>query len=348
MNNQNKSNLPYKIPNNSSNPQLPQNQIFINAPYLVQTMNMPYVLPNQNQMIMNNQYRNIMMTQMQMQMMNQQNMMRMMGSQQQIRPPQMQMMPMMQNSMPNRFANPYNLSNTSRMPPSGSLLNQPYTNKQVNHPYFNNGSFNNANNFQSTHQHLPQYNFEKRVETTPEEKEEIRKWIEARKRNFPTTMRIEEKIRLDKRKEEKGMLSKLELKLREKIRFISNFDNNSKFGRNNRDRNNRFKRGRRGRQKHHSKRNNEIKNNEAPEEGEILEEKEFDLKNEENSNKDNLERRAENKKNKNKEQNRKIIKRIGFRYRRNNIIENLMKYDKYKEMNVILQCFRYFVNEKLI
>ena len=63
--------------------------------------------------------------------------------------------------------------------------------------------------------------------------EEVQKWIEARRKNFPTRANIERKKREEELKREKGVyvpqtkrenLSLLEVKLRKKIRFIGSSD----------------------------------------------------------------------------------------------------------------------------
>ena len=40
--------------------------------------------------------------------------------------------------------------------------------------------------------------------------------------------------------------------------------------------------------------------------------------------------------------------RNGFRYKKSLLYENLIKPEKIKELNIILQSFRYFINEGLI
>lgn len=65
------------------------------------------------------------------------------------------------------------------------------------------------------------------IERNPEldTPDEIEKWLEQRRKNFPTKTRIEAKKNLEIMKEEKGALrkselSKLEIKLRQKIKYI--------------------------------------------------------------------------------------------------------------------------------
>ena len=75
----------------------------------------------------------------------------------------------------------------------------------------------------------------KKEEKPPMSKEnidEIQKWIEERKRNYPTNKNIQRKLEEKKLKEETGelfepSLSKLELKLRKKIKVLSNIENRS-------------------------------------------------------------------------------------------------------------------------
>jgi len=254
--------------------------------------------------------------------------------------------------------------------------------------------------------------------------DETEKWIQARKRNFPTSKRVEEVKINGKIKEEKGILSKLEIKLREKIKILSKIDKKG-YNRvdNNRNRNNRgnnynnFKnnseninnnknrRRRRTRNKHRNNNNFDNKNtkelnlfdnnnlsnsdnigNIVPpdddiEDGEIKEENHkitknilnetnYDKLNTNNNNKNNFFRYNNNinnnldsNKNKNENLNKEereknefsIMKNNNifdklrhFRYRKNYLYDDMIKQEKIKELNIILQAFRYFVNENLV
>ena len=159
--------------------------------------------------------------------------------------------------------------------------------------------------------------------------EEVQKWINSRKRNFPTKNKIEEKTTIGKIKEDAGMLSKLELKLREKIKIISKFDKGGNFKQN------KVRRNKRPRRKKQRK-------NEEPEDGEILDTPAEDAEKGERPEKPEKPLRTEKKEKPQQKQRRY------FRYRRSRLYEEMIKPDKYKELNIILQSFRYFINEKLI
>jgi hypothetical protein len=158
--------------------------------------------------------------------------------------------------------------------------------------------------------------------------EETQKWINSRKRNFPTKIKIDEKQTIGKIKEDAGMLSKLEQKLREKIKIISKFDKRGNYKQNK-------VRKQRPRRKRPNRKNDE------PEDGEILE----TPSEEPNNIQSEKPRKPENKEKKEKpnQKHRKY-----FRYRRSRLYEEMIKSDKFKELNIILQAFRYFVNESLI
>jgi hypothetical protein len=201
------------------------------------------------------------------------------------------------------------------------------------------------------------------AEITKEDQEEIKKWVEARKRNFPSNNRINEKNEIGKKKEELGMISELEKKLREKIKIMRTLD---KGGYHMKDRGKYKNRSNRRKKK----RRNFNKSNEAPEEGEIVEVKsaqcdfqdsikigdteknKFDFHISESD--EMFLQKRKRCENPNKEENksdqiiRKNNNRVGFRYKKSFIYENLIRSDKIREMNIILQAFRYFVKENLV
>lgn len=229
----------------------------------------------------------------------------------------------------NYFASPYTLNNTNNYPhanTSNSTINKPYSYP----PYKSN-----SNNINSTN------SFNKPVnKISKEEEDDISKWILSRKRNFPTKEKIQEKETIGKIKKNAGMISKLELKLREKIKIMTP---------SNGFRKKQTKRFRRSKKRSRKQKNsNNFHNNEhnnIEEDGEIIETKEFldsNRNNEKNIKHENISINKDDSINNN---NRRIA---GFKYRSNKLYEELIKPDKYKEMNVILQCFRYFVNEKLV
>jgi hypothetical protein len=255
----------------------------------------------------------------------------------------------------NYFSSPYTMGNNNR-------VNENFQRNQSK-PYYNNlntnNNFNNTFNNSYTHTKVgkPLNNSQGGISSTPELDEELRKWIESRKRNFPTKDRVDEKNTISKAKVDSGMLSKLELKLRQKVKILTqiNGKRGRKFNNNNNDRRN----NNRGRRRHNDKRGNQqpmgnsnITEGEA-EEGEIVEVKEvLTCKQDSEQNKENENRNENFQFNKAKEQkkdkNGNNKQRKFFRYRKNKLYEELIKPDKFKELNVILQAFRYFVNENLV
>jgi hypothetical protein len=208
----------------------------------------------------------------------------------------------------NYFSSPYTMNNRH---PGQMQHNQVY-----NIPRANNVVYKSTNN--------------------PELDEEIRKWIDSRKRNFPTDNKVTEKNTIEKVKEDSGMLSKLEIKLRQKVKILSQID--KKSNRNNR--NNRPKRQHRPKRKHNGGRQG-LSAPEEAEDGEIVELKEENKIEKKAENVDGTEVRPKKEKNTQKQ-------RRYFRYRKNKLYEELIRPDKIKEMNIILQAFRYFVNENLV
>ena len=214
---------------------------------------------------------------------------------------------------------------------------------------------------------------------TKEELEEINKWILSRKRNFPTKDNINQKELLGKKREEAGMISKLELKLRKKVTILKKLDSrgksfNNKTGFNQKTSHTKFNNNNRYPKKqtkiNQIKKPQNKKNEEPPEEGEILEEgqieeekkiinikedadnqKENEKKNQnkEEDNKSNIEENNKTQKYSTKNRNMKKSKEnFPFRYKHNFLYENMIKKDLIKEQNIILQAFRYFINEGLI
>ena len=143
-------------------------------------------------------------------------------------------------------------------------------------------------------------------------------------------------------------MSQLEKKLREKIKVIKSLDKGGYFKKNNRGRNNNNDRRRRRNKKRHYKQVDE-----QPEEGEIVEEKIEVIIDNASLVKDDVEKekRIEHKQynqNGNNKKKDKVRFRAGFRYRKSLVYDNLIKQEKIKEMNILLQAFRFFVNEKLV
>ena len=221
---------------------------------------------------------------------------------------------------------------------------------------------------------------------TKAEKIEIDKWFEARKKLYPTKKNIELKQKLGEIKVEKGLVSNLELKLRKKVNILkklnstkrktirnnfnkefpnfqkrkkeilelNNKDNNNTNDNKEEDKNNKTN------ENQNIQIDNNIKQENILEEGEILDE----IKPSENgieNNKENKqnfigkkrERRMNNInkkfiKNKkfNKENKNEIGFKKGFKYKKNNLYDELIKKDKIKEQNILLQAIRYLINIK--
>jgi hypothetical protein len=165
---------------------------------------------------------------------------------------------------------------------------------------------------------------------------EIEKWVLSRKRNFPSERNIIEKQEKGKIKESAGVLSKLELTLRDRLKIMNQIDK-KKFVRRRT-----FKRRR-------SKRPKKDKNTD-PELGEIVQEGNEKIQENNKVFQSNSSGNAGlNTENSNQNhQHRQNISNNGFKYRKNRLYENMIKNEKIKEMNVVLQCFRYFVNEGIV
>ena len=250
-------------------------------------------------------------------------------------------------------------------------FNQPYT--------LNNVSKNNQKKQKSPQKEVENYNddyeedsFKEEKKTkvikhyTKEELEEIEKWINARKRNFPSKNTVEQKDMLGKKREEAGMISKLELKLRKKVSILKKIDsrggyNNNGYRKNNSNQFNKLQKNQhRNNNNNKQKKNVTQKANEPLEEGEIPLEEETkkdininekkeetliekeEKKEEETNNKNN----RKEQKNRNKE--RKAKENFPFRYKHNFLYDNMIKKELIIEENIILQAFRYFINEGLI
>lgn len=195
----------------------------------------------------------------------------------------------------------------------------------------------------------------KNISLNPEEASELVKWVDSRKRNFPSFRKVEEKQTVSKIKEDAGILSKLELKLRDKLHIMSKINKKGYVKKNRRRHRN--KRTKRRRDVNEPIEEGEIKEIQDEEEviknenGEIIiHEKHTERNNNNNQNRNNNGRhnKQNNNKDKDKDNDTKNQNRRYFRYRKNKIYDELIKTDKIKEMNIILQAFRYFVNENLV
>jgi hypothetical protein len=248
----------------------------------------------------------------------------------------------------NMYNNPYQMTNqtvNNNLYLQNNIMNpaqqQPYSEymKYINYynpliiqnyyAMFNQMNYNNPNNqfgnyFSSPYTMNQQPNNYKKTQANPELDEELRKWIDSRKRNFPTKCKVDEKGNLERIREDSGILSKLEIKLREKVKILSQINKKGNRNRNNNNNDNRRK---------HKQRKRRI---EETEDGEIVEQNNEAL--------GEIEKVPDQpKKSKAVQKQRKY-----FRYRKNKLYEEMIKSDKIKEMNIILQAFRYFVNENLV
>jgi hypothetical protein len=222
---------------------------------------------------------------------------------------------------------------------------------------------------------------------TKAEKIEMSKWVEARKKLYPTRKNIELKNKLGELKVEKGLMSNLELKLRKKVnilkklssskkslkgrKHISNFNQNkfkSKINKEN-EKNSSCTPEQKGEINKEEKENiledgeinEENINNEKK--GKLIYEKEEKINKDSNCINENenkiigKKRRIDNKKKnkikkviqtkKNGEQEKKdIIFKKGFKYKVNHLYDELIKKDKIREQNIILQAIRYLINIK--
>ncbi len=220
-------------------------------------------------------------------------------------------------------------------------------------------NFNKSNNKNITKSNIP------KRKLTKEEKVEIEKWVLARKKNFPTKSNIEEKEKNGKRKEDIGMISKLELKLRKKVNLLKRIDGKKKV-RNNKNKNCKHNIIKTNNFNFKNDENVSINNNNIIEktieleEGEIENECENEnkiqqnkmnnnsIKNLDKIENDKIDSLIQNKRERKKRNNNKSKMRFPFSYKHNFLFDNMIKKEIIQEQNIILQAFRYFINEKLV
>ena len=209
---------------------------------------------------------------------------------------------------------------------------------------------------------------------TKAEKIEIDKWFEARKKLYPTQKNIELKKKMGEIKVEKGLMSELELKLRKKVNILKKLNSHKKiitinnFGFNKNSNNLKEKK---NQNKDFIQNNNDnlkekenenkILDNNNEKKINILENGEIDGGEKKNEGNKNLMGRKRDRKNNNIK--KKLGKKInnnknnkgnkiengfkkGFRYKENNLYDELIKKEKIKEQNIILQAIRYLINLK--
>ena len=299
----------------------------------------------------------------------------------------------MPNLMNFGFNQPYSFDNVKKKEPKKETSD---FNKKKFHNNNNNNNFNFSshklsknNNFNNYEDSDSDENNEKKFmrKISKSERIEIDKWVEARKKLYPTKKNIEIKNKIGEIKVEKGLMSNLELKLRKKVnilkklssskkslkgrKHISNFNQNkfkSKINKEN-EKNSSCTPEQKGEINKEEKENiledgeinEENINNEKK--GKLIYEKEEKINKDSNCINENenkiigKKRRIDNKKKnkikkviqtkKNGEQEKKdIIFKKGFKYKVNHLYDELIKKDKIREQNIILQAIRYLINIK--
>lgn len=272
----------------------------------------------------------------------------------------------------NLFSNSHHqFSQFNQFTQFSQYFNYPYTYKNINinintqnqsQSSVNTNTTNTTNSYTTNKKTFPDTN------TISEHSSERDKWLAARKRNYPKLENIEKNEKINKEKVSKGLLSKLELKLREKIVILNRIESRQQI----KIEKNEFKRlndivenkkgslsekgiynhqGNKEKSVLNKKRKKENKNENEIEEGEIeYEEKQVEECDERKENKENeIEYRKNkeiNKKNKKNEKNER--KAISFKYRPNNILKNLFKNEEDKEYKIILQAFWFFEEKGLL
>jgi len=153
------------------------------------------------------------------------------------------------------------------------------------------------------------------LNTKNDSKDEVTRWVKARIRNFPTKKNIEMKAHNKECSESMGIashddLSLLELKLRKKLKMITNTRKKKRF-------------------------DNPESNLEAPR-------KERTAPSKPNVKEDNKANTKEDIKEK-----EKAASLNHFKYIKNDLLEHLIKSEEIHECNILLQCFRHFIKEGL-
>ena len=169
-----------------------------------------------------------------------------------------------------------------------------------------------------------------------EEEKEANLWLLNRKRNYPTRERVREKEETGEKKVHKGLLSKLELKLMKKVNILKKIENKRNKNKGKERQKTRLKT---------EAANDSATKNKAEEEIEEGEIKENAGKNAFSNNKSGIEI---NRRDKKKKRNDERLNKYKFRYIQNNLYNNLIKNEVIQEENIILQAFRYFIEEKMI
>ena len=276
---------------------------------------------------------------------------------------------LMPNIIKYGFNQPYSFENTKKeskiIHPSEFKSKLYYTNKNnipKNNSYINEEEDSNERKFMR--------------KMTKAEKIEIDKWFEARKKLYPTKKNIELKKKIGEIKVEKGLVSELELKLRKKVNILkklnssrrikmqNNFKNFMNFKQRKKElldskKNSKDKDVEYNNLSHSENALDNTKNENIIEEGEIVE----DIKSNNNENNNEIQENKQNfigkkrerkinnikkklgnrKKEKNNENKKENGFKKGFKYKINNLYDELIKKDKIKEQNILLQAIRYLI-----
>ena len=281
---------------------------------------------------------------------------------------------LMPNIIKYGFNQPYSFENTKKEP---KIIHPSNFKSKL---YFKNKTNDNLNDINNNEDSIERKFMRK---MTKAEKIEIDKWFEARKKLYPTKKNIELKKKLGEIKVEKGLVSELELKLRKKVNILKKLNSSRRIKINNdfnknfptfqkrkkemrelSNKNNNYEKNKdKNNEENKTLNNNDIKDeNIILEEGEIVEEiKSINNENKEASreNKNDFVGKKRERKNKirkkfeknkklwiNKDNKKEIEFKKGFKYKSNNLYDELIKKDKIKEQNILLQAIRYLINLK--
>ena len=297
-------------------------------------------------------------------------------------PNSLNILQLMPNIIKFGFNQPYSFSNTKKessiIHPSNFKNKLYYKNKETFSNNFNDKDFDTKSDDECNERKFMR-------KMTKAEKIEIDKWFEARKKLYPTKKNIELKKKIGEIKVEKGLVSDLELKLRKKVNILKKLNSSKKIkirNKFNKEFPNFQKRKKEileKNQQSNKKEENKIDNNSQSnidntqkdkekevilEDGEIEEEilsnQNEEEKNNENNKENNINllgKKRERKSNNIKKKlgkNKKEIKenknefgfKKGFKYKSNNLYDELIKKEKIKEQNILLQAIRYLINLK--
>jgi len=282
------------------------------------------------------------------------------------------------------FNQPYSFANIKKGTKKQNDVS--FNNKKYHQKYNDNNSnfshtkaFNNQKNDYFKNDENNEKKFMRKM--TKAEKIEIDKWVEARKKLYPTQKNIEIKNKIGELKVEKGLISNLELKLRKKVNILKKLSSSKKTLKRKGENRIFFPNQKHDSQSNKDNEKNNINLNDESgdenqeekknilEDGEINEngtsvEKSNNLKDEDNNTnikndallgkKRRMEKRNSNikkkigkiKKNGNEKNIRDSNFKKGFKYKVNHLYDELIKKDKIREQNIILQAIRYLINLK--